>query len=200
VKLHLRRPAGIGVVLALFLGLSGCAQLPWMAAGDSGIAEVFEAQGRVYVRYGPRAFSGSLRWRHAPERDEVWLGGPFGQTGAHIARDATGAILTTADQQEYRAGSIEALTREGLGWSLPLADLSYYVLGKVPQDAAASAERDADGRIVRATRDGWSVRWVALGGEGSAPRPGRIELSKEELEIRFVVDRLDRAANADGGR
>jgi outer membrane lipoprotein LolB len=195
-----RKPAGVGIVLALILGLNGCAQLPWMAAGDSGIAEAFETQGRVYVRYGPRAFSGSLRWRHAPERDEVWLGGPFGQTGAHIVRDATGAILTTADKQEYRASSIEALTREGLGWSLPLADLSYYVLGEVPQDAAASAERDAGGRIVRATRNGWSVRWVALGDAGSAPRPGRIELGKDEVEIRFVVDRLDRAANADGAR
>lgn len=180
--------------------MSGCAQLPWMAAGDSGVAEVFEAQGRVYVRYGPRAFSGSLRWRHAAERDEVWLGGPFGQTAAHIVRDDTGAILTTTDQQEYRASSIEALTREGLGWSLPLADLSYYVLGKVPQDAAATAERDPSGRIVRATRDGWSVRWVALGDEGSAPRPGRIELSKDEVEIRFVVDWLDRAAIPAGVR
>ena len=182
---------GIGIVLALAVCMSGCAQLPWTGAGDRGIAEAFEAQGRVYVRYGPRAFSGTLRWQHALERDEVWLGGPLGQTAAHIVRDDTGAILTTADQQEYRATSIEALTREGLGWSLPLADLSYYLLGKVPEDAAASAERDASGRIVRATRDGWSVRWVALGDEASAQRPGRIELSKADVEIRFVVDRLD---------
>jgi outer membrane lipoprotein LolB len=164
-----------------------------MEASESGIAESFEAQGRVYVRHGTRAFSGSLRWQHAADSDEVWLGGPLGQTAAHIVRDGTGAILTTADQQEYRSSSIEALTREGLGWSLPLADLSYYVLGKVPEDAAASAERDASGRIVRATRGGWSVRWVALeGGEGASLRPGRIELSKDAVDIRFVVDRLER--------
>jgi outer membrane lipoprotein LolB len=165
-----------------------------MGGGDSGIAQRFEAQGRVYVRYGPRAFAGSLRWQHALERDEVWLGGPLGQTAAHIVRDSTGAILTTADQQEYRSTSIEALTREGLGWSLPLADLSYYVLGKVPEDAAASAERDGSGRIVQATRDGWSVRWVALSDAASAQRPGRIELGKGDVEIRFVIDRLDRDA------
>jgi outer membrane lipoprotein LolB len=186
-----RSHGGIGVVLALVVCMSGCAQLPWMDAGDRGIAEAFEAQGRVYVRYGPKAFSGSLRWSHTVERDEVWLGGPLGQTAAHIVRDDAGAILTTADQQEYRATSIEALTREGLGWSLPLADLSYYLLGKVPEDATAGAERDASGRIVRATRDGWSVRWVALGDQAPAQRPGRIELNKADVEIRFVVDRLD---------
>ena len=188
-----RRRCGIGVVLALFIAIGGCAQLPWMGGSDGGTAEAFEAQGRVYVRYGPRAFSGTLRWQHALERDEVWLGGPLGQTAAHIVRDYTGATLTTADQQEYRATSIEALTREGLGWSLPLADLSYYVLGKVPEDATASAERDASGRLVRASRDGWSVRWVALNEGTSAQRPGRIELSKADVEIRFVVDRLDRS-------
>jgi outer membrane lipoprotein LolB len=182
----------MSLVLGLCVWLTGCAQLPWMAAGESGSPDAFEAQGRVYVRHGVNAFTGTLRWQHAAETDEVWLGGPLGQTAAHIVRDGTGAILTTADRQEYRAFSIEALTREGLGWSLPLADLSYYVLGRVPEDAAASAERDEFGRLVRAQRGGWSVRWVELRGEGATQRPGRLELSKDDVEIRFVVDRLDR--------
>lgn len=188
----MRKQSGVGIVLALAAYLGGCAQLPW-TADERGAAEAFEVQGRVYVRYGPRAFSGSLRWQHATWRDEVWLGGPFGQTAVHIVRDETGAILTTADQQEYRATSIEALTREGLGWSLPLSDLSYYVLGRVPYESAASAEHDANGHIQRATYNGWSVRWAALGEHGSLQRPSRIDLAKGAVEIRFVIDRLDRA-------
>ena len=175
--------------MALLLG--GCAQLPIFGSAQGGNAQVFEALGRMYVRYGTRAFSGSLRWLHAPHTDEVWLGGPLGQTAAHIVRDSGGAVLTTADQQVYRSTSIEALTREGLGWSLPLADLSYYVMGQVPE--AASAERDASGRLLRALHNGWSVRWVTLA-QGAAPDgPGRVELTRDDVEIRFVVDRLDRA-------
>jgi outer membrane lipoprotein LolB len=191
VSFLVRMHPGVGMLLALCAGLAGCAQLPFFQARESGNPEAFEAQGRVYVRYGPRAFSGALRWQHAAHADQVWLGGPLGQTVAHIARDSSGAELTTADQQVYRATSIEALTREGLGWSLPLADLSYYVVGEVPPEAASGAERDASGRIVRVAHDGWSVRWVALDPQASAERPGRIELGKDDVEIRFVVDRLE---------
>lgn len=184
---------GFGCLLMLALWLGGCAQMPF-GTQEKANPEAFEAQGRVYVRYGERAFSGTLRWRHEPYADEVWLGGPLGQTAAHIVRDSAGAVLTTADQQVYRATSIEALTRDGLGWALPLADLSYYVLGKVPEDAAAGAERDASGRIARATRNGWTVRWVSLGEASSPATPGRIELTRDDVEIRFVVDRLDAGA------
>jgi len=179
-------------VLAIALLIAGCAQLPFTGTDrEQGSADAFEALGRVYVRFGPRAFSGTLRWRHDAQLDEVWLGGPFGQTGAYIVRDSAGATLTTADQQTYRALSIEALTREGLGWSLPLADLSYYVLGKVPPAAAAGVERDAQGRMVRAERDGWTVRWATGDATAAATALPRLNLTKDDVEIRFVVDQLD---------
>jgi outer membrane lipoprotein LolB len=184
------RRCGVGLLLAAMVLAAGCAQLPWVA--PPGNPQGFETQGRMYVRYGTQAFSGSLRWQHAPYADQVWLGGPLGQTAAHIVRDSGGAVLTTADQKVYRSTSIEALTREGLGWTLPLADLSFYVVGAVPPGAEV-LERDANGRILRAAREGWTVRWVPLA-DGRDAAAQRIELSKDDVEIRFVVDQLDRKA------
>lgn len=181
-----RRTALIAAAATLALG--GCAQLPFLARGDApGNPQAFEMQGRVYVRFGSKAFSGTLRWQHALERDEVWLGGPLGQTGAHILRDSGGATLTTADQQVYRATSIESLTREGLGWSLPLADLSYYVLGASPPGASPSA---SPGGTV--ARDGWTARMTRREGVAADAPPARLDLSRDDVEIRLVIDRLDR--------
>lgn len=180
------RRTALGALAGLVL-LGGCAELPFLAGNrEQGSPQAFEMQGRVYVRFGPRAFSGSLRWQHELVRDEVWLGGPLGQTGAHIVRDASGATLTTADQQVYRALSIESLTKDGLGWSLPLADLSYYVLGTTP---TGIAKTDVPGAFVR---DGWQVRWTAREGAPADAPPLRLDLLKEEVEIRLVVDRLER--------
>jgi hypothetical protein len=53
-------------------------------------------------------------------------------------------------------------------------------------------ERDANGRLIAARHNGWSVRWVALAPDASAATPGRIELARDDVEIRFVVDRLER--------
>lgn len=179
--------------LVFALVLSGCAQLPFVGQGRSqGSPVSFEMLGRVYVRFGPQAFSGSLRWRHDDSADEVWLGGPLGQTAAHIVRDSTGATLTTADQQTYQSMSIESLTKDGLGWSLPLADLSYYVLGEVPPGASSAAERDGAGHMTRLEREGWVVRWTRR--EAAAPGPAilRLDLRKEDVEIRLVIDQLQR--------
>lgn len=174
-------------VFAASLALGACADLPFMSGrAEQGVPQAFEMQGRMYVSFGPKAFSGSLRWQHEAVRDEVWLGGPLGQTGAHILRDSSGATLTTADQQVYRAMSIESLTREGLGWSLPLADLSYYVLGKAPPGTAQPERAPAT-----LTRDGWNVRWTVRDGAAEA-LPVRLDLAKEGVEIRLVIDRLER--------
>jgi len=184
---------GLGC-LVFALVLSGCAQWSLMGQGRSqGSPVSFEMLGRVYVRFGPQAFSGSLRWRHDDLTDEVWLGGPLGQTAAHIVRDSTGATLTTADQQTYQSMSIEALTKDGLGWSLPLADLSYYVLGDVPPDSIGTAERDSAGRITRLERDGWAVRWTPREMAALGPAILRLDLRKGEVEIRLVIDQLQQA-------
>jgi outer membrane lipoprotein LolB len=182
----------LAVWLALAVSVGGCAQLSVLtgARPETGAATSFEMLGRVYVRFGQRGFSGTLRWVHGMPSDEIWLGGPLGQTAAHILRDASGATLTTADQQTYRSFSVEGLTEKGLGWTLPVADLSYYVLGQAPPPALAGAERDAEGRLTQAQHEGWLVRWIAP--PAGESRPGRLEMRKGDVEIRLVIDRLDR--------
>lgn len=181
------------VALATVLLLGACAELrPLFRDNEQGNPEPFEMLGRMYVRYGAQAVSGTLRWAHATERDEVWIGGPLGQTGAHIVRDVSGAALTTASQQTYRAMSIESLTREGLGWSFPLVDLSYYVLGDVPPGAAAP-QRVPDEDAWRLDHNGWAVQWTPREppGDAAAP-PARLTLVRDDVEIRLVVDQLQR--------
>lgn len=179
---------------ALVVMVAGCAGLGILEREKlpAGSAEPFELQGRVYVRFGARAFSGSMRWRHALEVEELWLSGPLGQTAAYIVRDALGATLTTADQQTYRSMSMDALMRDGLGWALPLADLSYYVLGQIPPGVAeATVERDADRRLAHVVRDGWEVTLIPGRRSNSVHHPTRLRMRKDEIEIRLVIDRLE---------
>jgi outer membrane lipoprotein LolB len=178
-------------LVAMLSVAAGCAQLPFLGPDpEQGSPRVFEVIGRVYVRFDARAFSGSLRWRHDTRGDEVWLSGPLGQTGAYIVRNSTGASLTTADQRTYHSASIDSLTRDGLGWSLPLADLSYYVVGEVPPDPSVVVERDAAGHPMRLQRDGWTVRWGARSAAGIGAGLPRLNLRKGDVEIRLVVDQM----------
>ena len=181
----------VAAVVALVLSLAGCAGLPSDEAAR-GAAQPFEMQGRVYARFSDRAFSGSIRWRHTSAADELWLGGPLGQTAAHILRDASGATLTTANQQTYRSMNLESSMRDALGWALPLADLSHYVLGHAPSGASdTNVKRNAEQHLTSVLHDGWEVELTPNDQPGQGARPLRLRMRKDAVEVRIVIDQLD---------
>ena len=152
-------------------------------------APAFELSGRVSARYQDRAFSSALRWKQNVGSDEIWLSTPLGQALAYLQADAAGATLTAADQKQYRASSIESLTRSALGWRFPVAGLRYWVLGQTAPGMALSAvERDGANRITRFEQE--SMRVTFNYAEPEAARPSRIEVAGGDAEIRLVIDSL----------
>ena len=164
--------------------LSACAGMPAPQSAQS--APAFELAGRIVVRYQDRGFSSSLRWKQAAGSDEIWLTAPLGQTIAYLQADANGATLTGADQRQYRAVSIENLTRSAFGWRFPVAGMRYWVLGR-PADGMvlAAVERDDAARIVRFKQDDWDVSFNYL---DAAIAPSRLEIIGSDAQIRFVID------------
>jgi outer membrane lipoprotein LolB len=176
------------VTAGFILLLSACAALK-PSDRPAQRAATFDLVGRVAVTFEGRNFSSGLRWQHAVVGDEVWLMTPTGQALAHIQADDEGATLTGADRQTYRAADVEALTRQALGWELPVTRLAWWVRGElVPGSEAGEAVRDQQGRLARFTQDGWSVTLAHPGGEDRAGRPQRVELVRGGHQIRLVID------------
>jgi outer membrane lipoprotein LolB len=176
------RAVAAGLALAL---LAGCASVP-RADRDP---HAFDLLGRVLVTYSGGAFSANLRWQHAAAQEEIWLMTPTGQTLAHIVDSAEGATLTSADRKTYRAGSVEALTQQALGWALPLSLLQYWVQGNpAPGFAPAALERGTGDRLVALTQNGWRVimSYYPEGEQGGSVR--RLDMTGGANEIRFVID------------
>jgi outer membrane lipoprotein LolB len=174
--------AAAALVAAL---LGGCAAVT-LAPRDS---QPFDLLGRILVTYSGGALTANLRWLHDSTDDQIWLMTPTGQTLAYIVDSPQGATLTRADQREYRASSVEALTRQSLGWSLPLSLLQYWVGGRPAPGAAPSAlERDVEARPVAFMQNGWRVA-ITYYAEGELNgRVRRLDLSDGANEIRLVID------------
>jgi outer membrane lipoprotein LolB len=176
-----------GIALAFFL-LAACAgtgpHSPNVAP-----APAFDLSGRVAARYQERVFSSALRWKQTPDGDEIWLSTPLGQAMAHLRADADGAILTAADQRQYRASSIESLTRSALGWAFPVGGLRYWVRGvTAPGMSVRDMERDEAGRIVRFRQDALRIEFSYADSE--AIRISRIHVAADAADIRLVIDSL----------
>jgi outer membrane lipoprotein LolB len=165
--------------------LAACAAVP-LAPRDP---RPFDLLGRALVAYEGGALTANLRWEHGTGEDRIWLMTPTGQTLAHIVDTADGATLTRADQQQYRARSVEELTRRALGWPLPLGLLQYWVRGEAaPGEPPSALERGPADRLASFVQSGWSVTLTYYPEGEHSGLVRRADLRNGANEIRFVID------------
>jgi outer membrane lipoprotein LolB len=187
-----------GAALAIVLSLAACATAPGVAP-DRAPAMLepervrFELSGRIGVQNGDEGMSGLLRWLHAPQRDELWFSSPLGSGVAMLVRDADGVELFDGRGPPRRAANAEVLTREALGWDLPLSGLDYWILGRpAPATGTERIERDAaNGRLTRLVQHGWHIEYRRYLDTEWGALPALIHLEYGDLQIRLVVDRWD---------
>ena len=181
-KLLLMRCASLLVSVLL----ASCASLEQQPGPAAPVGGAFYLSGRISVKYGDQAASGRISWQHEPDADDLLFSTPLGQGVAHIVRRDGMVTLTTSDQKVYQASDVESLTRNVLGWSLPLAGLPDWVRGHAAVGAPAQTTLDGSRRLAELRQSGWLVELPAHGGDQGLP--ARLRLSREDVEIRLAVD------------
>jgi outer membrane lipoprotein LolB len=178
--------------MAALLLLGSCSLLTRPEATVEGrpTFDRFEISGRIAVRFNDDGHSGSLRWRHADDRDRLELYAPTGTVFARLSRGPDGATMEMSDGKRYREADAETLSRSVLGWELPLEQLRYWVfarpaLGSVP----TRFDLGADGRPAFLDQDGWRVSYLAYSTVGADLLPARLDLERTGLRVRLIVTR-----------
>lgn len=178
-------------VICCFCALfAGCAapRAPQILPVSSAGIDAFSLDGRVAVKLERRGYSASLRWQHTAARDSLRLLSPVGSVIAELEADGSGATLTSGDRKVHRSGDVQALTREILGWDLPLEGLQHWVLGRAdPAHPVQSEERDARDRFSRLAQNDWRISYLEYAGDSALP--ARMALTYERLSLRLIIDR-----------
>jgi len=188
VPLHFRLFLS-GLVLAVAAGCAAPRAPQALPATNAGI-EAFALAGRVAVKVDQRGYSAKLSWRHALAGDQLRLLSPIGSVIAELQADAAGATLTAADKKVYRSSNVQALTRQVLGWDLPLDGLQHWVVGRAePELPVQAEERDERGRLTKLTQNQWRIDYLAYAGDGALP--SRMVLAYDNLTLRLIIDRWD---------
>jgi outer membrane lipoprotein LolB len=104
-----------------------------------------------------------------------------------IEADDQGATLTTGDGKVHRSNDVQSLTREVLGWDLPLSGLRYWVTGRVdPTSPVQAQSRDDARRLQSLMQNDWRIAYQEYFGDSAFP--ARLSLAYDRLSLRLIVE------------
>ena len=82
---------------------------------------------------------------------------------------------------------MQSLTREVLGWDLPLAGLRYWVTGRADPGVPVQAQsRDDNERLKSLVQNDWRITYAEYFGDSAMP--ARLMLAYDRLNLRLIVE------------
>lgn len=149
----------------------------------------FTLQGRIGIQTNPKGFSGSLIWHHASNQDEIALYSPLGSQVASILSTPVQITLLDSTGKSYQATDAETLTRDVLGWTLPLKGLSDWALGRPSASPIEHSAWNAQGQLTLLEQDGWKIEFDNYQQQGAYSLPGKVYLKSTQLNLKLLVER-----------
>lgn len=186
------------LLLALLAGCAGTVPVPLPSATRS-YSEAMTISGRLSVAYErdgrAQSLQGKFRWAQSRNRTDIELSSPLGQTMARITILPDRAMLEQSNGEVRAADSVDALTEDALGWSLPVNGLRFWLQG-FTRDGEQPMRAVAPGDTATLHSDGWRVRYVSWQDGGGVAVPKRIDFTRDEtdqrltapLTLRIVID------------
>ena len=189
--------AGIGL-----LALAGCrttqvpapvigpgAGAPWAEQRDA-LAKVthYTLGGRVAVAANGQGFSGALRYQQRERRADLAIDGPLGMGGVRVNVDGEAVTISDSRGESFDGPAARAELEQRLGFTLPLTELRWWLLG-LPAPGEAALEQDPVTGEIRAFRQiGWRVsiekRAPALG----FALPQRLTVTRDGARMKLLIE------------
>jgi outer membrane lipoprotein LolB len=136
------------------------------------------------VAAGTQGWQASLDWRQNESSSELHLAGPLGIGAQVITRTPKGISVNGAPPSD----STLAQLQDRLGFSLPIDDLRFWLLG-VPNPASAfELTRNDQDRALHLTQSDWSIDYDRYTPSADDVLPTRIVLTREDVRVRIIVD------------
>lgn len=179
--------------MLLLAALASCATtqpspVPSTTRADASRLSSYEFTGRIGVKQEEKGSYGNIRWvKHGADTD-ITLLSPLGQVVARIRSQADEVVLTLADNREYRAWNAEALTREVLGYAVPVSGLGYWLLGLPAPGSPVEEILRPDGLPETLKQDGWTIQYTDYVTTAEMQLPRRMVLDRGSLQIRLGID------------
>lgn len=139
-----------------------------------------------------QSLQGKFLWTQQRDMTEIELYSPLGQTLLRLAIAPGQATLEAARGQRRTAANADALTRQALGWPLPVDGLRYWLQGfaRTGQQVRAAVAPSGPDSF---RSDGWLIRIAEWQAVGETAMPRRVDLERDDvlggaIALRILID------------
>lgn len=188
------------LLLFTLLLLSGCAhqrsltppqdvlehQRQVQAIGD------WQLTGKLGIRTAADSGSASLTWAQQIANYQIKLSGPLGQKSMIITGTPDKVRLEQTGEPAQEAKTAEALIKKSAGWTLPVAQLAYWVRGvPAPKLRITHLQQNETGLIAQLIQGGWVINYSNYRDQTFngviLPLPGKITAEYKDVRLVLVI-------------
>jgi outer membrane lipoprotein LolB len=162
---------------------------PPAAGWEQRVAELqrpasWQLDGRAAVAVGTQGWQATLNWQQRGESTEVHLSGPLGVGALMLKRTPEGLSLNGAPPSD----AVLAQLQDRLGFTLPIDQLRFWLLGVPDPGAPFELKRNDQERASQLIQDEWTItydRYMPVDGD---VLPAHLVLNREGARVRIVAD------------
>lgn len=149
----------------------------------------WDINGRIGIRTAEKSGTASLFWRQQGASYEMRIVAPFGQ-GTYILTGSPSRVqMSGPDELLLTAGTAEELMLTGLGWSVDLQGLRYWVRGlPQPENAFADLELDGEGRLDSLRQSGFNIDIERYATVETYTLPEKLLIKNGELQLKVLIN------------
>ena len=152
----------------------------------------WQAIGKLAVKVPNDGGSVSLRWQQQPHQFNIDFSVPFGQNLLAISGDDQHVTLSEPNHAPITAKTAEELIRRNTGWTIPVAQLTFWVRGLPdPTSKISKIHPNAQGLIETLEQSGWKISYSeymsVTSGTETLAMPKRIIAEFKDMRLTLAI-------------
>lgn len=188
------------LLLLTLLFVSGCAHRGSLTPPQDVVEHQRQLQaisdwqliGKLGIRTAGDSGSASLKWVQQRANYQINLSGPLGQKSMIITGTPEKVRLEQTGEPVQEAKTAEALIKQSAGWTLPVAQLAYWVRGvPAPKLRISHLQQNDSGLLDQLMQGGWSISYSNYRDQtfnGTIlPLPGKVTAEYEDVRLILVI-------------
>jgi outer membrane lipoprotein LolB len=188
----------IAYIFLVLICLAGCATVMQPGAGQHKLSwpvrqkqlnnlKNWNLQSAIGIKNLNQSTSAHVNWQQFENNYILNIISQFNIGGVKIVGDSTGVTLWRSVTNKIKAQTPEELMYQELGWSLPIDNLRYWILGLPAPKLVYASQFDAYNHLISLQQQGWQISYSNFISINNIDLPTSILISNSKLKLQVKV-------------